>query len=53
MSEMEAIHYCEQCRSDTDHIFSGSGTKGVCMCCGNHLPPEERANLANVLSYSG
>ena len=53
MSEMEAYHKCEKCGKDTIHIFSGSGSKGTCMTCGNELDPEVRANLKRVVSYNG
>ena len=53
MSEAEANHFCEKCEKETIHIFSGSLRKGVCMTCGNHLHPEEKPKLSEVLSYIG
>ena len=53
MSEMEAWNYCKQCNKDTIHMFSGSGTKGICMKCNTELPREQRADLKRVVSYNG
>ena len=53
MSEGEAWNYCEVCGKDTIHIFSGRLTKGTCMTCGNHLPPEQKADMKRVISYNG
>ena len=53
MSEMEAYRFCEKCEKTTAHMYSGSGTKGSCMECGNELHPEERADMKRVIYYNG
>jgi hypothetical protein len=53
MSEMEAYHNCVKCGKDTLHMFSGSGTKGLCLKCGHELDPEVRADVSRCVSYNG
>jgi len=53
MSELEATHFCKKDHKETIHLFSGSGTKGVCMECGNELPEQEKANLKKTVCFNG
>ena len=43
MGECESWEYCVKCGKTTSFIFSGSGTKGMCLGCGYCLPPEQKA----------
>jgi len=52
MSEFEAMHYCSKCDAETEHLFSGSGTKGTCMQCGKDLPEGEKADLNKFICGS-
>lgn len=44
--------YCPNCEKVQTFIFSGSGTKGSCMACNYHLPPEEKWK-GSVIYYDG
>jgi len=48
MSELEYIMKCPNCNEKTIVMFSGSGTKGICMSCEKELPPEK-----SYLDYKG
>jgi len=41
MSELEYLMICPICKQKAIVMFSGSGTKGTCMECGQDLPPEK------------
>jgi len=55
MSELEYHMKCPYCKKDCIVLFSGSGTKGVCMSCGKNLPPEKKYSdyEGTVISYNG
>lgn len=53
VSEMEAIEFCPECKTDQVFMYSGSGRKGNCNNCGHDLPTEQHANLKRVISYNG
>ncbi len=55
MSELEYFMTCPNCNKNTIVMFSGSGTKGVCMSCNHHLPKEQSYNEfeGSIVSYNG
>lgn len=55
MSELEYSMVCPNCKEKVIMMFSGSGTKGVCMSCGKHLPPEQsyQEYEGTVIAYTG
>ena len=48
MSELEYAMVCPECKKDAIFMFSGCGTHGTCMSCGEDLPPEN-----SYLDYEG
>jgi len=55
MSELEYSMVCPSCNKKVVMLFSGSGTKGTCMSCGEDLPPEKSYMdyEGSVISYNG
>lgn len=53
MSELLYGMKCPRCKQNTDVLFSGSGTKGICLNCGYELPPEKsyRDYQGSVINY--
>lgn len=48
MSELIYRMKCPLCGQKADVMFSGSGTKGICMHCQQNLPPTK-----SYLDYEG
>ncbi len=55
MSELEYKMICPLCDKHAIILFSGSGTKGTCMSCGQDLPKEKSYTdyEGMVISYNG
>jgi len=55
MSELEYLMICPICKKKEIVMFSGSGTKGVCMGCGQDLPERKSYNdyEGRVIAYTG
>jgi hypothetical protein len=52
LSEIEAWHYCPNCKEETLCMFGGSGHNGNCLKCNQALNPDETYEPSRMVSQS-